>query len=74
LGHLQRGGAPSAFDRILASRLGMHAVEGLLQGQRNVMAGLINNELVFTPFKTAIAGHKKEIHPDLVKMSQILVV
>ena len=58
LGHLQRGGAPSSFDRLLASKLGVAAVEGLLQGKYDVMAGLINNKVVYTPIKKAIVDDK----------------
>ena len=50
LGHLQRGGAPSANDRILASRLGEAAIQALMEGQRNVMIGIRNNEIVYVPF------------------------
>lgn len=73
LGHIQRGGAPSAFDRILSSRLGLAAVEGLLNGKKNVMAGIINNEVVYTPFKETITM-QKPIHPDLIRMVDILSV
>lgn len=58
LGHLQRGGSPSAFDRILASRLGVGAVQALMEGQRNVMIGLRNNEIVYVPFVKAIRSGK----------------
>lgn len=58
LGHLQRGGSPSARDRILASRVGVGAVQALLQGQRNVMVGVRNNEIVYVPFADAIGKHK----------------
>lgn len=71
LGHVQRGGAPTAYDRILASRLGAAAVEGLLAGKKNVMAGLINNEVVYTPFKETITK-SKPIHPDLIRLVEIL--
>ena len=71
LGHIQRGGAPSACDRILASRLGLGAVEGLLAGQKNVMAGIINNELVYTAFEDTIRL-PKPINEDLLRMVRIL--
>lgn len=58
LGHLQRGGSPSARDRILASRVGVGAVQALLQGQRNVMVGVRNNEIVYVPFIDAVSKHK----------------
>ena len=54
LGHLQRGGRPSASDRILASRLGVAAIEALQDGQRNVMVGITNNKVVYVPFNKAI--------------------
>jgi len=71
LGHVQRGGAPTAYDRILASRLGLGALEGLINGQKNVMAGIINNELVFTPFIETIRSGKP-ISEDLIRMVSIL--
>ena len=55
LGHLQRGGSPTAKDRILASKMGATAIEALSEGQRNVMIGIKNNEMVYVPFKKAIA-------------------
>lgn len=58
LGHLQRGGRPSAHDRILASRTGVGAVEAILQGQRNVMVGIRNNEVVYVPLSEAIRSDK----------------
>ncbi|PWJ57214.1 6-phosphofructokinase 1 [Dyadobacter jejuensis] len=73
LGHTQRGGPPSAYDRILASRLGLGALEGLIAGQRNVMAGIINNELVYTPFEDCIRL-PKPINEDLMRMVKILSV
>lgn len=54
LGHIQRGGKPTCMDRVLASRLGVVAVEGLINGERGVMAGQVNREMVFTPFDHAI--------------------
>ena len=58
LGHLQRGGSPSAYDRILASRLGEAAIEAILEDQRNVMIGIRNNEIVYVPFVEAIKKDK----------------
>lgn len=58
LGHLQRGGSPSARDRILASRVGVGAIEALVKGQRNVMVGIRNNEVVYVPFIEAVGRHK----------------
>ena len=58
LGHLQRGGRPTAHDRILASRTGVGAIEAIMQGQRNVMVGVRNNEIVYVPFSDAIRTDK----------------
>ena len=58
LGHLQRGGSPSAGDRILASRMGMGAIQALLDGQRNVMIGIRNDEIVYVPFSMAVKSDK----------------
>ena len=58
LGHLQRGGTPSAFDRILASRLGVAVIEALKEEQRNIMIGINNNEIVYVPFNKAIKRYK----------------
>ncbi|MDH4462194.1 MAG: 6-phosphofructokinase [Spirosomataceae bacterium] len=71
LGHIQRGGSPTAYDRILASRLGLGALEGLLKGEKNVMAGIVNDELVYTPFHDTITK-KKLINKDLLRMASIL--
>jgi 6-phosphofructokinase 1 len=73
LGHVQRGGTPTAQDRILASRLGLGAVEGLLNGEKNVMVGVVNNQLVYTPFNDTITK-TKPIHPDLIRMLGILSI
>jgi 6-phosphofructokinase 1 len=58
LGHLQRGGRPSAHDRILASRTGVGAVEAIIQGQRNIMVGVRNNDIVYVPLSEAIRSDK----------------
>ena len=58
LGHLQRGGRPTAHDRILAGRTGVGAIEAIMQGQRNVMIGLRYNEVVYVPFSEAIRSDK----------------
>ena len=73
IGHVQRGGAPTAKDRMLASRLGIACVEGLLEGQRNVMAGLVNGELVYTPISETIS-RKKLISSGYMEMMDILSV
>lgn len=65
LGHLQRGGSPTAFDRILASRMGAAAIDALQDDQRNVMIGIKNDEIVYVPFTKAIKNDKP-INPDLV--------
>lgn len=73
LGHIQRGGRPSCMDRVLASRLGVTAVEGLLQGQSGVMVGQKNREILFTPFDHAIKHiDAKEISPAWLKLVEIL--
>ncbi len=58
LGHLQRGGSPTAHDRILASRMGAAAVDAFLEDQRNVMIGIANDEIVYVPFSKAIKNDK----------------
>ena len=58
LGHQQRGGRPSAHDRILASRTGVGAIQAIMQGQRNVMVGVRNNEIVYVPLSEAIRSDK----------------
>ncbi len=73
LGHLQRGGDPSCTDRVLASRLGVAAVEGLLKGKRNVMAGLIDNKVKFTSFSEAIS-RKAILNDELLRISKILAI
>ena len=73
LGHIQRGGKPSCMDRVLASRLGVAAVEGLLAGRTQVMAGQMNREIVFTPFSRAIKHiDAEEITPTWLKLVDIL--
>jgi 6-phosphofructokinase 1 len=73
LGHIQRGGSPSCFDRVLASRLGVAAIEGLLEGKNRMMAGLINNQVVFTPL-THAAKISSSLHHDLFRISKILSI
>ncbi len=73
LGHIQRGGSPTAVDRNLASRMGVAAVEALMEGQRNVMIGIKNGELVYVPITKAI-NHDKTVNRkslDLVKILSI---
>ena len=70
LGHLQRGGSPTAQDRILATRMGVAAVDALLDGQRNVMIGIQNDHIVNVPFSKAIKNDKP-INPDLLNALRI---
>ncbi|MBY0244447.1 MAG: 6-phosphofructokinase [Sphingobacteriaceae bacterium] len=73
LGHIQRGGKPSCMDRVLASRLGVAAVEGLLEGKSAVMAGVINRDVVFTPFTQAIKHlNVDDISPAWLKLVEVL--
>ena len=71
LGHIQRGGKPTASDRMLASRLGSRAVEVLLEGQRGVMVGLDGREIVTVPLETVIAN-KKPLPNEFIKMARVL--
>lgn len=73
IGHLQRGGSPTAMDRLLASRLGFKAVEALINDKRNVMVGFSNNEISYTPFQDAISKHKQPSN-DLIRMAEILAL
>jgi 6-phosphofructokinase 1 len=73
LGHLQRGGSPSAFDRVTASRLGHAAVEALLDDQKSTMVGIQNNEIVTVPFRKAIKLHKS-VDPNLLEIAEILSI
>ncbi len=73
LGHIQRGGSPSCFDRNLASRLGVASVEMLLQGKRDCMVGMINQKVVATTFAKAITD-KLTIDPELIRIADILSI
>lgn len=73
LGHLQRGGSPSAGDRILASRLGVAAIQALMEGQRNVMMGIKNDEVVYVPFSNAIKSNKP-IKEELLNVLAVLSI
>ena len=73
LGHIQRGGSPTATDRILASRLGNAAIEALLEGQRNVMVGVQNDEIVNIPFSKAIKKDKP-INRELLNTLRVLSI
>ncbi len=71
LGHLQRGGKPTAYDRILASRLGYAAIEALMEGQRNVMVGIKDDEIVYVPISRAIKMNKP-INQELISVLNVL--
>ena len=71
LGHMQRGGRPSAFDRILASRMGVKAVETILEGQSNLMVGIMDSKMTLYPMDKAIAGQTK-IDKELIRVSDIM--
>jgi len=73
IGHLQRGGAPTCQDRVLASRLGFAAVEGLVAGQKNTMVGIVSEQVTYTPFEDAITK-VKPLSSDLVRMAEILAM
>jgi 6-phosphofructokinase 1 len=73
LGHMQRGGSPSCFDRVLASRLGVKAVELLLEGKTNLMVGLVNNMVESTSLEKAIKG-QHTINKELLRVSDIMSV
>ncbi len=71
LGHIQRGGSPTCIDRVIASRMGYHAVEALMEGRHNVMVGILNNAIHYTPLEVAIR-EKQNISEDWLKIVKIL--
>ena len=73
LGHIQRGGSPSCFDRVLASRMGVYAIESLLKGKSNVMVGIKEDDMILTSLDKAIKG-KSEINKNLIRVSDILSI
>ncbi|HEX8515562.1 MAG TPA: 6-phosphofructokinase [Bacteroidia bacterium] len=73
LGHLQRGGSPSAMDRVNSSRMGYAAVEALSAGKNNVMIGIIDKNITYTPFDKAVK-QKQKMNPDLLRMLDILSI
>ena len=73
LGHMQRGGTPSCFERVLASRMGVFAVESLLEGNSNKMVGIIDENITLTPLEDAIKG-KSKIKNNLIRVSDILSI
>lgn len=74
LGHLQRGGSPSSFDRILGSRLGFASVNAILAGETEKMAGLIGNEVKLTSMHDALTTQINKLEPDLMKMAEVLSI
>lgn len=73
LGHIQRGGSPTAADRVLASRLGYNAVNAILEGKSQVMAGIVNHQVVFTPFEEVVKQHAI-VSKDMIDMIKVLSV
>ena len=71
LGHIQRGGSPSCLDRLIASRMGYHAVECLISGNHNVMVGIVDNKIKYTPLDKAIKA-KQKISDEWLKIVKIL--
>lgn len=71
LGHIQRGGSPTCFDRLIASRMGYHAVECLMEGKNNVMVGIVNNKMHYTPLEKAVKA-KQHMSEDWLKIVKIL--
>jgi 6-phosphofructokinase 1 len=71
LGHMQRGGSPSCYDRVLASRFGVKAVESILEGKSNYMVGMLNDKVALTPLEQAIKG-SSEIDKELLRVSDIM--
>jgi 6-phosphofructokinase 1 len=72
LGHIQRGGSPSAFDRVTASRMGAAAIDALLDDQKSIMIGIVNNEIVQIPLNKTVKLHK-DVNRDLLKLVDILI-
>ncbi len=73
LGHIQRGGSPTAYDRILASRMGVAAIDALLDEQRSIMIGVVNNEIVHVPFTKAIK-EDKPVDEDFINVLHMLSI
>ncbi|MGQ1785976.1 MULTISPECIES: 6-phosphofructokinase [unclassified Saccharicrinis] len=73
LGHIQRGGSPTAFDRVTASRMGVSAIEALMDDQKSIMIGLVNKEITHIPFNQALKN-KKKLNPALVELTAILSI
>lgn len=73
LGHMQRGGSPSCYDRVLASRLGVKAVDSLLEGKSNYMVGVLRDEIALTPLEQAIKL-KSQVDKELIRVSDIVSI
>ena len=73
LGHLQRGGSPTAIDRVNASRLGHAAIEALLDDQKSVMVGLVNNEITLVSFRRAVKLHK-DVNRNIIELARVLSI
>ena len=71
LGHVQRGGSPTCMERVRASRLGMEAVKALLNGQSQIMVGVIHKDIAYTPFQKAIK-HNRKIDPVMAHLAEVL--
>jgi 6-phosphofructokinase 1 len=71
LGHIQRGGAPTCLDRVIASRMGYHAVESLIQGRHNVFVGIQNNKMNYVPLQN-VGKRKGQITDEWMKIVKIL--
>ncbi|HMP93143.1 MAG TPA: 6-phosphofructokinase [Phnomibacter sp.] len=71
LGHIQRGGSPTCLDRLIASRMGYHAVESLMEGRHNVMVGIVNNRMHYLPLDSAVKA-KEKFNKDWLKIVKIL--
>jgi 6-phosphofructokinase 1 len=74
LGHLQRGGSPSSFDRILGSRLGFAAVNALIAGETQKMVGLQANHILLTTLEDALNNHEFKLEEDLLQMMDVLSI
>lgn len=74
LGHLQRGGTPTYFDRVLASKMGIAAIEGLLEGRKDVMVGIKDNKIVYNDFETIMSKKYHEIDPESLRIAKILSI
>lgn len=73
LGHIQRGGAPSCYDRVLASRLGVGAVDALIKGETNIMVGIVHNKITLVPFPEALKVNR-QIDEELIRVADIISI